>query len=391
MCAARAVAPRNIPRLPVLGWNSFKGPRDSDVPSVLDARELVYTQSGRAAIALALRLLAIGHGDKVLVPTYHCPTIIVPIVAAGAEPVFYPLDVSGSPSMEFLEQHSGSGVPAILVALYFGIAQPMLRLRRLCDDAGIALIEYSAHALFGTADGRSVGSWGDFAIASLTKFLPVPEGGCLVSNIRSLSELTLQRRSVIDEVRASVDAVEIGVQHNRFPGLNHPLKALFRVKGALRRKLSSGRGSEPQPSGSMRRNGSPQTLEPAEPARAVRWIARHAARSTIVSRRKQNYVRLAELLYKIPGLRVLHENLPENTVPYVLSVLVDDPDVKYHRLRLRGIPIYRWDEVWWSTPTLPGDVGLTWAREVFQHGCHQDLSLDDLEAMASEIRQVFHI
>jgi hypothetical protein len=70
-------------------------------------------------------------------------------------------------------------------------------------------------------------------------------------------------------------------------------------------------------------------------------------------------------------------------------VLVEDPDVKYHRLRLRGIPIYRWDEVWWSTPTLTGDVGLTWARQVFQLGCHQDLSLNDLQRMALEIRDVF--
>jgi aspartate/methionine/tyrosine aminotransferase len=75
-----------LPRLPVLGWAAFAGERQAPLPSVLDQRNVLFTTSGRAAIALALRALGVAPGDRVLVPTYHCPTMIAPVVSTGADP-----------------------------------------------------------------------------------------------------------------------------------------------------------------------------------------------------------------------------------------------------------------------------------------------------------------
>jgi len=84
----------SFPRLPVFGWSAFSGERAAPVPAVLDARYRRFTTSGRAAIEVALRVLGVGPGDKVLVPTYHCPTMIAPVVRSGAEPAFYPITAS---------------------------------------------------------------------------------------------------------------------------------------------------------------------------------------------------------------------------------------------------------------------------------------------------------
>src|SRR3990172_1308016 len=155
------------PRLPVLGWAAFRGARDAASPSILDSRYLVYTTSGRAAIALALRFLGVGRGDRVLVPSYNCPTMVAPVLRLGAKPVFFPLTAQGGPALDRLEHVGLDGVRAILVAHYFGLPQPFAAVRAFCDAHGIALIEDCAHMFFGTVDGSPVGSWGDLAIASL--------------------------------------------------------------------------------------------------------------------------------------------------------------------------------------------------------------------------------
>ena len=66
-------------------------------------------------------------------------------------------------------------------------------------------------------------------------------------------------------------------------------------------------------------------------------------------------------------------------LPYAYMLLPDSPDA-------RGVP-GRWDDVWPGTPEIAGDHGLPWATQVFQLGCHQDLSLDDLAAIAGIVRE----
>src|SRR6478735_5325256 len=130
-----------IARLPVLGWAAFAGERRAPLPSIdQHGGNIVYTTSGRAAIALALRVVGCKAGDRVLVPTYHCPTMIAPVVRLGAVPEFYPLTASGAPSMSFLARHARDA-RAMLVAHYFGFPQPLAQLRAFCDANGIAMIE----------------------------------------------------------------------------------------------------------------------------------------------------------------------------------------------------------------------------------------------------------
>jgi hypothetical protein len=77
------------PVSPVLSWSSFFRRGGAPVPSILDAGQVRHVTSGRVAIAMALRAMQIGPGDKVLVPSYHCASMIEPVIWAGATPVFY--------------------------------------------------------------------------------------------------------------------------------------------------------------------------------------------------------------------------------------------------------------------------------------------------------------
>jgi dTDP-4-amino-4,6-dideoxygalactose transaminase len=376
---------RSYPRLPVLGWSAFSGERAAPTRGVLSAHHRCYTTSGRAAIALALRVLEIRPGDKVLVPTYHCPTMIAPVVQSGAQPMFYPITESGGVDLEWLQRAALAGARAMLATHYFGIPQPMLRLRAFCDAHRIALIEDCAHAFFGVSDGVAVGSWGDLAIASLPKFFPVPEGGLILSATHPLKELDLAPCNWRDEVKAALDAIEVGVVHDRFPGLNTLLGGVFSLKNWLRRRY--------RPSDAPANRGSESTnpavdvrLNSFRPVVAARCITSTVRQSRIVGHRRRNYAALANRLLRIDGARALFPDLPDGATPYVFPLYVNNPTASYQRLRSAGIPIFRWNEVWAGTPVLDGDHGLDWADRVFQLGCHQDLSLHDIEAMAITVR-----
>ena len=273
----------DLPRLPVLGWSAFSGPKRSTIPSILDRDDICFTTSGRAAIALALRALGIGRGDRVLVPTYHCPTMVAPILAVGAEPVFFPIDATGAPIVEGLHDDRMQGVRAMIAAHYFGLPQPMATVRRFCDERGIALIEDCAHALFGQSDDRPVGRWGDFAIASLTKFLPVVDGGCLVPS-GGLADLPpLRRQSMAIQLKSLANALELGARHRRLPGVQALLNGVFAAAAAIRRRPEDSRlrASAPR-SATSPANGSP-TSRPDPTSTARHRRGRDGSRSTRIA------------------------------------------------------------------------------------------------------------
>jgi dTDP-4-amino-4,6-dideoxygalactose transaminase len=310
--------------------------------------------------------------------------MITPIVAAGAIPVFYPIDSTGGPNLAWLEQQDTRHARAMLAAHYFGVPQAMACIRRFCDENRLALIEDCAHAFFGMSDGRAVGHWGDVAIGSLTKFFPVPEGGLIVSDDVPLDHLKLSSRPWLDELRAIADAIQLGAEHGRLSGFNTVLQMLFGAKALLRRKARRGENWHRQAPAQI--GTADELMEAAEPVRVALWILRRVHLGRIAARRRRNYARLAGRLSELRGAYPLVRQLPAGAVPYVFPLYVHRAEDAYQPLRRTGIPIFRWDQLWPGTPTLAGDHGLAWSGHVFQLGCHQDLADDDIDSIASTVR-----
>jgi hypothetical protein len=265
-------------------------------------------------------------------------------------------------------------------------------LRAFCDAHKIAFIEDCAHALFGLSEGKPIGASGDFAIASLTKFLPVTGGGCLAA-ARYDIEVETTRRPLHDELKEFANTVEIGARHSAVPLLDASVGVAVNAWRILRgRSASSVRDVEEsyQPHDAAYWIADIETL-PRLGMRATRfsrWIARHADRARIVALRRRNYDLLCRLLDDVPGARPLFPRLPDDAAPYVFPLLVDDPGLHYKAVRRSGVPVFRWDELWPSTPVIEGDAGLEWSTRVFQIGCHQDLSLEDIDSIATTLRRV---
>jgi perosamine synthetase len=383
-----------IPRLPVFGWQALAGAREASTPCMLSLPSVHYSTSGRASILLALEVLGVGPGDGVLLPTYHCPTMVSPAVALQAVPMFYPLDAQGTPDLAWLAQQDLRRVKVMLAAHFFGLPQPMASIKAWCDARGIALIEDCAHALFGRSDGRAIGAWGTASIGSLTKFLPVPEGGCLVLN-PDTPPPPLQAAALGIRLKAWVDVLHVAVVQKRLTGLNSVIGAGL---GALRwlrggPALVPGALTEyqvpPEIDLSNEAPGSDYVVDAPLAHRELtplsRTMARQLPRERIVTKRRQHYEFLLQHTRGYPGLRPLLPTLPEESAPYVFPLWAEHPDPGYTELRRLGMPVFRWDRVWPGVPRMALDQGLGWSHHVLQLACHQDMSQADLETLLQAV------
>lgn len=381
---------RPIPRLPVLGWDTFSGKKQAPIPCILDAPNLAFTTSGRASIYQALKILGITTGTSVIIPTYHCPTMVAPVVALGATPIFCPIDSTGHINISALDGIARPDTKAILAPHYFGLPQPMDELRAWCDVNGIALIEDCAHALFGISGERNIGQWGDLAIASLTKFLPLPEGGCLLCNRDQKEYVALDGHGPINQIKAALDMIEEGVRHEALPGLNAILRNIFGIKKSLKSAPLQTVSATDSDGISEVETGHLINPDAANTRLAVacRWLARHATRERVVINRRRNYRYLAQALSGSTAFHPLKAELPEYCAPYVFPLWVERPDPSYQQLRAAGIPLFRWDNLWPDTPSIPEDYGIKWSHHIFQLVCHQDLREDELDRIAVKLTEL---
>lgn len=374
------------PRLPVFDWRTFTGARTAVTPCLLSNPRAQFTVSGRAAILLALEMLQVGPGDKVLVPTYHCPTMVAPIFALGAQAVFYPINTTGAPDLQWLQQHHTDDIHALLVAHFFGLPQPLAHIRQWCDQKGVHLIEDCAHALFGMSGERAVGQWGDLAIASLTKFLPVPEGGYLVNNLVAAPLPELNPPPLKRQLKAGFDVIHVGVNHNRLTGLGALIHGASRFRGIFKSKPVDNAALQGSANDGVSINVAQAHLALTG---ASRLIARHAPQARIVARRRENYRFFTQALSGVAGMRPLLAQLPEHCAPYVFPLWVAQPDPGYAQLRQLEFPVSRWDWLWPTVAQMEGDIGITWSHHVLQLACHQDLTPAELRHMVNTLKQIY--
>lgn len=147
--------------------------------------------SGTAAVELALRLVRVKPGDRVLVSTFTFIGSVGPVVHLGAEPVLVDCERETwnlDPELvanELDRSATAGALPAAVVAVdLYGQCANYDRLVPLCQQYGVPLIEDAAEALGATWSGRPAGSFGELAVFSFNgnKIVTTSGGGMLASD-----------------------------------------------------------------------------------------------------------------------------------------------------------------------------------------------------------------
>ncbi|CAG1010305.1 partial GDP-perosamine synthase, partial [Anaerolineae bacterium] len=174
---------------PILTPGMFLKRADGPHPEVFpfSTGRCMYYYSARYALAAAIGALNLSPDQSILMPSYNCWVEVEPVVRLGVKIDWYRVKTDFSLDEEDLVGRIGPETAAIFVIHYLGFPQRLAKIRKICTERGIVLIEDCAHALLSNDGDVPLGSTGDMAIFSLRKTVPIPDGGCLLINDRALS------------------------------------------------------------------------------------------------------------------------------------------------------------------------------------------------------------
>jgi len=185
-------------------------------PSI-DPRQVIGVANGTDAIELALHACGVGKGDLVALPSHTAYATTAAILRLGAHPLFIDISLHSHtlcPSALSKAVTSASqAVKAVIAVHLYGESCDLTAIQSICKRLSIPLVEDCAQACGTTYEGRTVGTWGDYACFSFypTKNLAaLGDGGALVVN-SNLEKAGYCRRSRAYGWNEYRDAVQWGV------------------------------------------------------------------------------------------------------------------------------------------------------------------------------------
>ena len=375
-----------VPKEPRLEWKTlFPSSPRSETALSLSGKPIQHLFWARNAIYHGLSILGLAPGDNVLVPAFHCTSIVEAILQYGVEVKFYDINPDTSPDFDNLRSQIDPRTRAVVIIHYFGFPQPIQKFRELCQQRKLFLIEDCAHVLTGrTGDRIGLGDSGDISVFSWRKFLPIYDGGQLVVNNPALRvNLSLNKGSFLFRLKIAKNTLERAIEDSR----GDWWRRLSSVWNAAVSSLSKCLALVCTGVTNARQVNSYEVefdinCVNLAMSRISRNILARTNITDIADKRRRNYARLAHAVKNMPGAVPLYPNLPDSVCPWVFPFMV--PEVRDFQLLLRakGIPATSWGAV--IHPSLPLEE-FQKARFLYDHvvflPIHQSLDERDLETI----------
>ncbi|GAA4197064.1 DegT/DnrJ/EryC1/StrS family aminotransferase [Pedobacter jeongneungensis] len=188
------------------GWISSEGPFiskfEEQFSRYIGSSYGIAVNNGSAALDIAVKVLNIGPGDEVIMPTF---TIISPaqsVITAGALPVLVDSDpLTWNMDVTQIEAKITTRTKAILVVHIYGLPVDMDPIIELAKKYKLKIIEDAAEMHGQTYKGKMCGSFGDISIFSFypNKHITTGEGGMLLTNSRKLADRCKKLRNLCFE------------------------------------------------------------------------------------------------------------------------------------------------------------------------------------------------
>lgn len=173
---------------------------ESGLGDFLGIENVLTVNSGSSANLVAFSTLTsqtlgerrIKPGDEVITVAAGFPTTVNPIIQFGAIPVFVDIELGTyAPSLDVIEKAISNKTKAVMIAHAMGVPYELDKIRKLCDDNNLWLIEDNCDALGSKYDGRYTGTFGDLSTLSFypAHHITMGEGGAVMTNNDELARI----------------------------------------------------------------------------------------------------------------------------------------------------------------------------------------------------------
>ncbi len=326
-----------------LRFQDLRWPQNKAVSHILDDANLIYTYNARGA---TWRLIhSLGHKNRrvVLLPAVHCPTIVLPVLQAGFQPLYYGIDENLNIIHEDLLNKLSPNVAAVVTVNFFGFPAALDPLVKPCRDAGVLLIEDCAHSFLYANPIRLTGERGDASIFSFRKLVPCGPGGAIRFNHNTPAIASPRNRSSISHSFRTLKARWEEALNNHGDGiLNRGYFWLENVRTSAREIAQPPAIDNNFDVAST--SGGDYRCETFHGTTRIPWLTHHLIRRarimSAVEKRRGNYQLLSECLHESSRLKIISPNLPREVVPWAFPVLLDDRSTLDYRMREQGVPLF---------------------------------------------------
>jgi perosamine synthetase len=140
--------------------------------------------SGTSALHLALVAIGITKNDEVILPSYTCIAVALPVLYQDAKPILADVGGDYNISAEDVKKRITKKTKAVIVPHMFGYPADLAELKEICEENNVYLVEDCAQAIGATYQGKKVGTVGDISTFSFyaTKMMTTIQGGMICTN-----------------------------------------------------------------------------------------------------------------------------------------------------------------------------------------------------------------
>lgn len=322
-------------------WPAAASSRLSCLPGI---GELQFFFNGRAALHHLFGQLRRDGRKRVLLPAFHCVSVVEPAIRAGMEVSFYRVDRRLGIDFDEVMSLLRSDVAAVVFINYFGFPAAFEPLLDALRARAIAVVEDCSHSfLFGGPLGLA-GQRADFSVYSFWKLVASGVGGALWS-AATLPAPSLRMPPWRDSLARTKRLLEQAVLAR--DGRSRLARWYGRLEAARVRRRGAATGlshaGPPSPADAS------AEFDPRQASTKLPCLPRHILRAAdlqrIVAARRANHLVYARSLEAASTPRSVLPELPARVCPWAFPVLMPRRCEHDLKLRERGIPVWTFGDV----------------------------------------------
>lgn len=164
---------------------------NNNILSHLPEGEACFTcASGRGGLEVCIKLLGLSCNDTALMPALIPEGVMIPFNKGGVKIEYFDLkrDLQTDVDQLIKNINENPSIRCLVIIHYLGHPeQNIVKIKQICDESGIYLIEDCAQALFSRSKNEILlGTTGDISLFSLPKTIPVVDGAVFNINSRKI-------------------------------------------------------------------------------------------------------------------------------------------------------------------------------------------------------------
>lgn len=176
----------NLNKLKTLSYDGIYSKKaEKKLQDITNAKKIILTKSATAALDAAIHIIDLNHNDEVIVPSFNYFSAANVVLLRNTKIIFADISIDDlNIDLRQLCKKISKKTRAIIVTHYAGYNKNIEKIKKICTQKKIFLIEDSSHCIGSKYKNKHFGTFGDFGVISFheSKNISSGDGGALIVN-----------------------------------------------------------------------------------------------------------------------------------------------------------------------------------------------------------------